>query len=137
MTTSSSMPGESSVPQQPPEAVSGSRPNHRDWALPGLALATLTLLLTLLGLGVMGFFHLENRIDTRFDRLDEKTDTRFGQLEEKMDTRFGQMDTRFGQLDSKMDARFGQFEEKMEARFGQLQDLILSLHQARQAPAIE
>ena len=124
------MPGESSAPQQPPEAVSGSRPNHRDWAFPGLALATLTLLLTLLGLGVMGFFHLENRIDTRFDRLDEKMDTRFGQLDEKIEARFDR-------LDEKMDTRFGQLEEKMEARFGQLQDLILSLHQARQAPAIE
>ena len=130
MTISSSPPGESPVTQQPPEPVSGSRTKDRNWALPGLALATLTLLLTLLGLGVMGFFHLENRIDTRFDRLDEKIDTRFGQLDSKIDARFGQ-------LDEKMDTRFGQLDEKIDTRFGQLQDLILSLHQTRQAPAVE
>ena len=38
-----------------------------------------------LGLGTGAFFHLDNKIDTKFDVLDKKIDTKFDVLDKKID----------------------------------------------------
>ena len=43
------------------------------------------LLATILLIAAMGFFHLDNKIDARFDHLDNKIDARFDRLDNKID----------------------------------------------------
>ena len=72
------------------------------------------LLTAILAASIMGFFHLDAKIDTRFSALDAKTDTRFSALDAKIDTRFSA-------LDAKIDTRIGE----VRAEIRELKDLII------------
>ena len=52
------------------------------------------LLTAVLAASIMGFFHL----DTKIERLETRMDARFDQMETRMDARFDQMDARFDRL---------------------------------------
>ncbi len=42
-------------------------------------------------LGVGPYFHLDNKIDTKFEVLDKKIDTKFDILDKKIDATYGQL----------------------------------------------
>ena len=83
------------------------------------------LLTAILAASIMGFFHLDAKIDTHFSTFDAKTDTRFSALDAKTDTRFSaldaKIDTRFSALDTKIDTRIGE----VSAEIRELKDLII------------
>ena len=48
-----------------------SPPMEKDWVLIGLVVAAISLIVALIGLGAMGFFHLDGRIDSLDSRMAE------------------------------------------------------------------
>ena len=57
------------------QAVTPARPApppmEKDWVLIGLVVAAISLIVALIGLGAMGFFHLDGRIDSLDSRMAE------------------------------------------------------------------
>ena len=69
------------------QAVTPARPapppTEKDWVLIGLVVAAISLIVALIGLGAMGFFHLDGRIDSidsRIDSLDSRIDAQGAEL---------------------------------------------------------
>ena len=81
MTTTKGPPdisGQAVIPARP-----APPPMEKDWVLIGLVVAAISLIVALIGLGAMGFFHLDGRIDSidsRIDSLDSRIDAQGAEL---------------------------------------------------------
>ena len=69
-----------------------------------------------LGLGAGAFFHLDNKIDTKFDVLDKKIET----LDKKIDTKFDV-------LDKKIDTKFDVLDKKIDTGASEVRQMLTQL----------
>ncbi len=76
-------------------------PMEKDWVLIGLVVAAISLIVALIGLGAMGFFHLDTRIDSldsRIDSLDSRIDAQGAELRTAMAEGFRDINQRIDGL---------------------------------------
>ena len=129
--TSSPVPKPESAATPPQVRREGAKPaRDRDWPL---ILGILGFVLTLFSIVVMGFFHLEGRIDgleTSMDALEASLGGRIDALTVRMDALAGRMDTLETSLGGRIDAlaaRMDALETSMGSRIDGLYELLLSL----------
>ena len=122
--TSSPVPKPESAATSPQVRREGAKPaRDRDWPL---ILGILGFVLTLFSIVVMGFFHLEGRIDG----LETSMGGRMDALTVRMDALETSLGGRIDALTARMDAlaaRMDTLETSMGSRIDGLYELLLSL----------
>ena len=95
------------------QAVTPARPApppmEKDWVLIGLVVAAISLIVALIGLGAMGFFHLDGRIDSidsRIDSLDSRIDAQGAELRTAISAQGAELREGFKHVDQRIDGLY-------------------------------
>ncbi len=79
-----------------------SPPMEKDWVLIGLVVAAISLIVALIGLGAMGFFHLDGRIDS----LDSRIDAQGAELRTAISAQGAELREGFKHVDQRIDGLY-------------------------------
>ena len=119
MTTTKGPPdisGQAVIPAQPAPPP----PMEKDGVLIGPVVAAISLIVALIGLGAMGFFHLDNRIDAQGAELRTAIGAQGAELRAAIDAQGAELRTAIDAQGAELRAGF----KHMDQRIDGLYDLI-------------
>ena len=79
---------------------------EKDWVLIGLVVAAISLIVALIGLGAMGFFHLDSRIDAQGAELSTAIGAQGAELRAAIDAQGAELREGFKHVDQRIDGLY-------------------------------
>ncbi len=112
------------------QAVTPARPApppmEKDWVLIGLVVAAISLIVALIGLGAMGFFHLDNRIDAQGAELRTAIGAQGAELRTAIDTQGAELraaiDVQGAELRAAIDVQGAELRAAIDAQGAELRE---------------